>query len=55
MMTVGSLRQRVAELLSVHAGAAHAVVDGSSVAQAKSTTILSEEKVTINGKAVHLG
>lgn len=55
VQTVGSLRQRVTELLSVHAAQSHSVVDGASVAQAKSTTILSEEKVTINGKAVHLG
>jgi hypothetical protein len=53
--SVGSFRQRVRELLSVHAAQSHTVVDGASVAQAKSTTILSEEKVTINGKAVHLG
>ena len=50
-----SLRQRVTELLSVHAGQSHTVVEGSSHAQSKSATILSEEKVTINGKAVYLG
>lgn len=55
MNTFTSLRQRVAELLSVHAGEAHTVVEGSSYAQSKSATILTEEKVAINGKEVHLG
>ena len=53
--TFVSLRQRVAELLSVRAGVSHTVVDGASHTQAKSATILSEKTVTINGKAVHLG
>ena len=53
--TMGSLRQRIASLYSVHAQQIHTVADGTSVAQARSTTILSEDKVTINGKAVHLG
>jgi hypothetical protein len=30
-------------------------VDGASFTQSKSATILTEEKVTINGKAIHLG
>jgi Protein of unknown function (DUF3540) len=50
-----SLSQRVAELLSVHAGQRHTVVDGSSHEQSKSATLLTEEKMTINGKAIHLG
>ncbi len=50
-----SLRQTVSELLSVHAGQAHSVVEGSSFSQSKSATILTEGKVTINGKAIHLG
>ena len=50
-----SLRQTVTELLSVHAGQAHSVVEGSSFSQSKSATILTEGKVTINGKAIHLG
>lgn len=50
-----SLRQRVSELASLHAGASHTVVEGSSYAQSKSATILTEDKVTINGREVHLG
>ncbi|MBI4954661.1 MAG: DUF3540 domain-containing protein [Myxococcales bacterium] len=53
--TFTSLRQRVSELWSVRAGQTHTVVDGSSYTQAKSAAILSEERVTINGKAIHLG
>lgn len=51
----GELRQRVTSLLSVQAGQAHTVVEGSMHSQAKSATILTEEKVSINGKEVHLG
>jgi hypothetical protein len=50
-----SLRQRVSELFSMHAGQTHTVVEGSSHTQAKSATILTEGKVAINGKEVHLG
>lgn len=50
-----TLRQRVQELLSVQAGQTHTVVEGSMHSQAKSATILTEEKVSINGKEVHLG
>ncbi len=50
-----TLRQRVQEVLSVHAGQTHTVVEGSMHSQAKSATILTEEKVSINGKEVHLG
>ena len=50
-----SLRQRVQELLSVQAGQTHTVVEGSMHSQAKNATILTEEKVSINGKEVHLG
>jgi hypothetical protein len=52
---VVSLRQRVKELLSVHAGEQHTIVDGATVQQSKSATIVTEEKVTINGKAIYLG
>lgn len=55
MNTFTSLRQRVAELFSVHAGQSHTVVEGSAYSQSKSATILTEEKVAINGKEVHLG
>jgi hypothetical protein len=51
----GSLCQRVTDLLSVQAGQRHTVVEGSSHEQAKSATILTEDKMTINGKAIHLG
>jgi hypothetical protein len=50
-----TLRQRVQELLSVQAGQTHTVVEGSMHSQSKSATILTEEKVSINGKEVHLG
>ena len=50
-----SLRQRVQEVLSVQAGQTHTVVEGSMHSQAKNATILTEEKVSINGKEVHLG
>lgn len=55
VQTFTSLRQRVTELLSTHAGQAHTVVEGSMHTQAKSATILTEGKVAINGKEVHLG
>jgi hypothetical protein len=50
-----SLRQTVTDLLSVRAGQSHAVVDGAAFSQSKSATILTEEKVTINGKRISLG
>jgi hypothetical protein len=53
--TFGSLRQRIAELLSVHAGQSHTVVEGTAHSQSKSATILTEQKISINGKEVHLG
>jgi Protein of unknown function (DUF3540) len=49
------LKQRVNELLSVQAGQTHTVVDGSQYTRAKSSTLLTEEKVSINGKSIHLG
>jgi hypothetical protein len=50
-----SLKQRVSDLLSVHAGASQTMVDGTSHLRAKNASVLTEEKVTINGKAIHLG
>lgn len=50
-----TLKQRVTELLSVHAGTSQTVVDGTSHLRAKNASMLTEEKVTINGKAIHLG
>jgi hypothetical protein len=49
------LRQHVTDLLSVRAGRTHTVVDDSTYAQSKSATIVTEEKVTINGKSIYLG
>lgn len=50
-----SLRRRVTDLLSVHAGERHSIVDGASYEQSKSAAIVTEEKVTINGKQIYLG
>jgi hypothetical protein len=50
-----SLRQRVTELLSVEAGQSRTIVAGAMHTRAKSSTLLTEDKVTINGKAIHLG
>ena len=47
--------QRVRELLTCRVGRMHTVVDDSSIAKAKRTTILSDENVTINGKQINLG
>jgi microcystin-dependent protein len=53
--TFASLHQRVSDLLSVHAGKSHTLVEGSSYAQSKNTAIVTQETVTINGNAIHLG
>jgi hypothetical protein len=50
-----SLTQRVSDLLSVHAGKSNTVVDGASYLRAENATVLVHEKVSINGKAIHLG
>jgi hypothetical protein len=50
-----SLSQRVARLLSVHAGEAHTVVDGAQVTQAQSAAMITEGTMTLNGKQIHLG
>ncbi|EYF08876.1 DUF3540 domain-containing protein [Chondromyces apiculatus] len=55
MQKFTSLRQRVTDLLSVHAGQSHSVVDGASFSQSKSATLQTQEKVLINGKEIHLG
>jgi hypothetical protein len=47
--------RRVRELLTCRAGRLHTVVDDSSIAKARRTTILSEENVSINGKQINLG
>jgi hypothetical protein len=50
-----SAYQRVTGLLSVRAGESHTLVDGASTAKSKSGVILTEEKMTINGKQIFLG
>jgi hypothetical protein len=47
--------QHVRELLTCRAGRMHTVVDDSSIAKARRTTILSDENATINGKQINLG
>lgn len=53
--TFGTLRQRIRDLMSTHAGQSHTLVEGTAHTQAKSASILTEQKVSINGKEVHLG
>jgi len=50
-----SFAQRVRELYSVHAGEAHTIVEGTSLAQAKRAKIITEETVSVNGREIHLG
>lgn len=52
---VASFTQRVRDLMSIHVGKKHEIVDGSSTSQAKSSTLLTQEDVKINGRTVHLG
>ena len=49
------LRQSVSELLSVRAGATHTVVEGATFTRAREATLLTKDKVNINGKSIHLG
>lgn len=51
----GSVRKTVRELLMVRAGEQQTFVDGTSHLQAKNARMLSESKVTINGKEIFLG
>jgi hypothetical protein len=50
-----SVRTTVRELMSVRAGEQHTLVEKTSHLQAKNARVLSEEKVTINGKEIFLG
>lgn len=50
-----SLRQRVVELVSSHVGESHTVVEGTQVTQAKASSLVTQEKVSINGREIHLG
>jgi hypothetical protein len=47
--------QRVASLLSVHAGQSHTVVEGESLTMAKTASIQADDAVTVNGKEILLG
>lgn len=53
--TFATVKQRVTEMLSLHAAESHTVVDGPAHEQAKSKTMLTEDKMTINGKSIYLG
>ncbi len=50
-----SVYQRVRGLLSVRAERSQTVVDQSALSKSRSTTILAEEAVTIDGKSIDLG
>ena len=50
-----TMYQRVTEMLSVHAGEAHTLVEGASCTQARTAAIVTEGTVTINGEEIHLG
>ena len=50
-----SLLQRVTSMLEVHAKESRTVVEGTSVLQAKSAAIVTDETTTVQGKQVHLG
>ncbi len=52
---LSSVFRRVTGLLSVQAGDAHTIADGTILSQSKTASILTEETVTVNGKQVHLG
>lgn len=53
--TVGSLLTRARELWSVEAGEHQTRVAGKVYQQSRSASILTEDKIAINGKAIHLG
>lgn len=52
---VGSLFQRVREVMHVQAGESHLVVDGTSLQRAKKVAVVAEETASVNGKQIHLG
>jgi hypothetical protein len=52
---LGTLYQSVSELWSVRAGASHTVVEDSSYTQAKRATLVTEDELNLNGKAINLG
>lgn len=47
--------QRVRKLFATHAGASQQQIDGDMATQAKTATIVTEEKILLNGKQIHLG
>ena len=51
----GHLHQRVREMLSVHAGESHTIVEGASHTQAKKVALVAEETVSVNGRQILLG
>jgi hypothetical protein len=52
---LSSLYQRVRGALNIHAGKAHTVVEDTSFLTAKNASIVTEETMSINGDAIHLG
>jgi hypothetical protein len=53
--TVETLIQRIAGLVTLHAGQQHTVVEDGAYTQAKTAAIQTEGAVTINGKEILLG
>ncbi|RLB60525.1 MAG: hypothetical protein DRI90_13560 [Deltaproteobacteria bacterium] len=52
---LGTLYQTVTETLNLRAGATHTMVAGTAYTQAKRSTLLTRDEVTINGKSINLG
>ncbi|MBM4359372.1 MAG: DUF3540 domain-containing protein [Deltaproteobacteria bacterium] len=52
---VGTLFQRVREMMHVQAGESHVVVAGTSLQRAKKVAVVAEETASVNGKQIHLG
>lgn len=50
-----SAYQRIRGVLSVRAGESQTIVDGTSMSKSKNGVLLTEEKMTINGKQIYLG
>ncbi|MFO0550166.1 MAG: DUF3540 domain-containing protein [Polyangiaceae bacterium] len=50
-----SVYQRITGLLSTRAAESQTIVDGTASTKAKTGVILTEEKMTINGKQIYLG
>lgn len=55
LRTARTVVEKVSELWTLHAGEAHRITEGADVTQAGSATLLTEDKVCINGKEIHLG